>query len=73
MKYYEVAMTNYSQDKKKKQFRRQLTLPPHKQTLLRETSTEEKYFILFNRLHMKNRVLQITVFLRRNMLLKMSC
>ena len=38
---FEVNMTRYS----KKQLQRQLAVPPHKQTLLRNTFMEEKHFL----------------------------
>ena len=41
---FEVNIANHSQDITKKTFQRQITTPPHKQTLLRNTYMEEKYF-----------------------------
>ena len=41
----EANMTNHSQDITKQQFQQQLTVPSHKQTLLRNSYVEEKYSI----------------------------
>ena len=38
---FEVNMTNHSQDITKKQYQQQLTVPPHKQTLVRNSYMEK--------------------------------
>ena len=40
----EVNMTNYSQGTTEKHFQQQLSVPPHKQTLLHKMYKEEIYF-----------------------------
>ena len=44
---FELNMTNHFQNITIKQFQRKLMLPAHKQTLLRNTYLEEKYFTFF--------------------------
>ena len=52
----EVDMTYHFQDITKKQFRRQLTIPPHKQSLLHNTYMEgEILTLLLRRTVMDNR------------------
>ena len=48
-----AANAEYSQDIMKKQFQRQLTAPPHKQTLLCDTYLGEKKSYSFNTVHIK--------------------
>ena len=45
----EVDMTYHSQNITKKRFKRQLAVPPRKETLLRKTYMEEKHFTFFLR------------------------
>ena len=44
---FEVNITSHSQDTTKKSFQRQMMVPVDRQTLLRNTSMEGKYFIFF--------------------------